>query len=572
MSTFNIRALEFNDPTNLWNAKMIASALDYMADTGLNALVLNDVAMLERMVYPGRLFGSTENETNVHARYSRAFRQLYRYAPRGRSRRYKDVEFVRWVIRRASERGIMVYLSNKEVFFPDVLLELHPEVQVNAVVCPTHPYWPEFLEIKYTELFEDLPGLTGLITSPATGESRVSISGNRCTCERCAKTDPADWYQSIIMSIYRPTSAAGKELVVRDFVFDRKTQDDLANAWARLPKDIVVCLKNTPHDYYPTFPHNPRITPDQDRAQWVEFDSMGQYYGWGIAPAVLIDDTRDRMSFAESCDVVGVLSRTDWEALHGHSCFDTPNLVNLYAFAQIALDLDAPERDMYAAWLRDAGALPADASDDLVDRCTQWLAQTLGRSWPVVAGSLYAHGCVFSDSSTFPVSVEHAFWLGEEKNSLRDWDPAEWDALAPAAHNVRSLLAEKDRALALFAEIDTAVRAGNPGLEDWFYRDLLHRIEIFGLYVTGFRHAMYNAAIARHIMTAGDAADPDLVAILPEAQREMREYCDRLETHEDGDWYPAFIVMSGQRLRTLHDDVEKLVAGRLQDLARQTCQ
>jgi hypothetical protein len=365
------------------------------------------------------------------------------------------------------------------------------------------------------------------------------------------------------MSLYRPTSKAGKQLIVRDFVFDKKTQDDLAGAWTRLPDDIAVCLKNTPHDYYPTFPHNPRITPEPGRAQWVEFDSMGQYYGWGIAPAVLIDDTRDRLRFAAGCGVQGILSRTDWEALHGHSCFDTPNLVNLYAFAQLGQDLEAPSRAVWEAWLARCEALP-DATPQVTDRCLEWLEATLGRSWPVVAGTLYAHDCVFSDSSTFPVSVEHAFWLGEEKNSLRDWDATKRDALSPDADNVRSLLAEKDQALELFGEISRRAHEGNPGFEDSFYEDLLRRIEVFGLYVAGFRHAMRSAAIARHLLTFGDAADGDLLAMLPDAQRELRAYCDLLETHEKGDWYPAFIVMSGQRLRTLHDDVEGMLATRLQ--------
>ena len=51
---------------------------------------------------------------------------------------------------------------------------------------------------------------------------------------------------------------------------------------------------------------------------------MGQYYGWGISPAVMIDDQRDRMRYALQHGVNGVLIRTDWESLDGHSCFRTP--------------------------------------------------------------------------------------------------------------------------------------------------------------------------------------------------------------------------------------------------------
>jgi len=552
---FETRALELNGRENVWRPDRVLAVLDHMVTTGLNTLVLNDIAIAERLVYPGRYFGATPEDTNVHARYAKAFRNLYAYMPGGRSRRYKDVEYLRWVIRRADERGIDVYLNNKEIFFPDAILELHPELQKDGVVCPTDPFWGEFLEVKYTELFEDLPGLKGMITSPATGESRVSIAHNHCTCERCANTVPSDWYEWVITSIHRPVSAAGKLLVVRDFVFDRKTQDDLAAAWAALPTEIVVCLKNTPHDYYPPFPHNPRITADQGRPQWVEFDAMGQYFGWGIAPAIIIDDFRDRLRFAERNAVTGVLCRVDWEAQHGHTCFETPNLVNLHAFAALSRDLATGAGTIWRAWLDDVGALPPDIDERQVQRCVDWLQQTLGRSWPVVAGTLYAHGCVFSDSSTFPVSIDHAFWLGEEKNSRRDWEPAAWDALAPDAENVRDLLAEKEAAVALVAELRRLVEAENPGFRVEFYDDLIERFEVFELYVTGFRHAMRCAAVARHVLTYGDAADTGLLGTLEEALRETAAYCDLLDTHTIGDSYPACLLLADQRLRSLHDDV-----------------
>ncbi|TDE01137.1 hypothetical protein [Jiangella asiatica] len=556
--TFEVRALEFNGRENVWKPARVLAALDYMVRTGLNTFVLNDISIAERLVYPGRYFGSGEGDTNVHARYARSFRALYEYMPGGRSRRYKDVEYVRWVIRRATERDIDVYLNNKEIFFPDAILELRPELRIDGVVCPTHPFWGEFLSTKYTELYQDLPGLTGMITSPATGESRVSIAHNHCPCDRCAAMSPSEWYEWIITSMYGPSAEYGKRLVVRDFVFDRRTQNDLAAAWKALPGDIVVCLKNTPHDYYPTFPHNPRISADQGREQWVEFDSMGQYFGWGVAPAIIIDDTRRRFGHAAANGVTGVLNRVDWEAQHGHSCFETPNILNLYAFAALSLEAATTDEDIFRAWLADADAV-APGGD--VERCVTWLTATLGQSWPVVAGALYAHGCVFSDSSTFPVSVEHAFWLGEEKNSRRDWDPVAFDALASDPANVRSLLAEKDDAVALVRRLRARVESENPGLTVEFYDDLVERFGVFELYITGFWHAMRCAALGRHLRDFGRDADPQLAGMLDEVLRGTAEYCDRLDTHAVGDTYPACLLLSGQRLRALHDDVSRVAAG-----------
>src|SRR3546814_8753423 len=107
--------------------------------------------------------------------------------------------------------------------------------------------------------------------------------------------------------MYEPIHAAGKTLVVRDFVFDRKTQTEIATVMEELPEDVIIALKNTPHDYYPTFPDNPRIGNVGKHRQWVEFEVMAQYYGWGIGPSEMIEDTRKRLAYSDAHGVEGVL-------------------------------------------------------------------------------------------------------------------------------------------------------------------------------------------------------------------------------------------------------------------------
>jgi hypothetical protein len=318
MTMFETRALELHASAHIWNPKVTAQVLRFMEDHKLTTLVLHEVEILERLVYPGLYFGSGPDDRNVSERYRSTYRTLYRYTPGRRSKPYLFMENVRWLLRRAKEKGIEVYLNNKELFFPDVILEFQPQLIKDGVLCATDPFWQEFLSVKYRELYEDLPDLAGTITAPGTGESKLAISGNRCTCERCRTTTPAQWYTDVIRAIHEPTKAAGKKLVVRDFVFDKTSHDALAAAFQALPADIAVCLKNTPHDYYPTFPDNTRIGDVGEREQWVEFDAMGQYFGWGIAPAILIEDTRRRYAYAAERGATGILVRVDWESLDAH--------------------------------------------------------------------------------------------------------------------------------------------------------------------------------------------------------------------------------------------------------------
>src|SRR3546814_9077768 len=96
--------------------------------------------------------------------------------------------------------------------------------------------------------------------------SDVCSSDLRCTCEICRRTPAEDWYRRLLSTMYGPIHAAGKTMVVRDFVFDLNTQTEIATVMEELPEDVIIALKNTPHDYYPTFPHNPRIGKEIGRA------------------------------------------------------------------------------------------------------------------------------------------------------------------------------------------------------------------------------------------------------------------------------------------------------------------
>lgn len=557
---FETRALEFHASAHIWNPKVTGEVLRFMKVNSMNTLILHEVQILERLVYPGKYFGSTDADTNVSERYRSTYRSLYKYTPGRRSKPYLFMENIRWLLRRAAEAGIDVYLNNKELFFPDVILEFQPQLRKNSVLCPTEPFWLEFLSTKYKELYQDLPGLAGTITAPGTGESKLSVSGNRCTCDRCASTSASQWYTDVVRAIHEPTAAAGKKLVVRDFVFDKAEHDSLASAFTGLPEDIAVCLKNTPHDYYPSFPDNARIGDVGTREQWVEFDAMGQYFGWGIAPAIVIDDTRHRYRYAVDRGVTGILVRVDWEALDAHSCFDTPNLVNLYAMAHLAVEPELSTTDIYRRWLVEEGYLEQGADEATVEACARWAADALEPSWPIVRGTLYADDCVFSDSSSFPVGLDHVFWLGEEKNSLRDWDPSKRDALDPSSERVWSLIGEKEQALKRWRAVYAAMSAGNPGLLPKRYEDLVSRYGVFGLYVEGFVHVMATAITARHVLTHGAQADLAVADRLPQALADLAAYLDRIRADRTADWFPAAHLVNPERLQAYFDDVSRRVA------------
>ncbi|WP_137176373.1 hypothetical protein [Roseomonas sp. AR75] len=552
---FAIRALEMHSRF-VWDFDRVRRSLDFIAEQGMTALVLHRNDIVDRIIWPGRYFGAAPQAANIFERYRDSFRTLYEYTPTRRSGPYHRREYLRRIVELAARQGTQVWFQNKELFFHEIFLELRPELTKGGTLCPNEPFWFDFVEAKYTELFQELPGLAGVITAPGTGESRLSITANRCRCKLCAESTPRGWYGRLIGAMHRPIRAAGKSLVIRDFVFSKRAQEDLAAAFEAMPADIAVSLKNTPHDYYPSFPDNPRLGRVGDRRQWLEFDCMGQYFGWGIAPAILIEDWRGRLDRARAAGVEGLVFRTDWESLDSHSCFHTPNLANLHAGAALGRDPGTSAHDVYAEWMARAGMLEAD-TPGIRAACGVWAEALLGASWDAVAGTLYARGCVLNDSSTFPVGFDHAWWLAEEKNSLADWDPSKTDALAPTQEALDAVLAERDAALATHGRSAAALDDPPTGLRPEALAALREHMRHCRLYLSGF------AAVTRALMLSRFLSVPQSAAARREAEARLKQAlgallelaADFAKVEKENPRPAVVTALSAERLRTLYADL-----------------
>ncbi|WP_316979572.1 hypothetical protein [Shumkonia mesophila] len=559
MPEFRVRALEIHS-SYAWDFDWVRKALAFIKDHGMTALVLHRNDIVDMLTYPATVFGRGQTFKNIVDRYRGTHLDLYKYVAHGRSTPVQRRDYMLRVIDLAARQGTEVWLENKELWFHDVFVEFNPQVFKNGTLCPSEPAWWDFIRAKYTELFSDISGIDGIITAPATRESRLSISGHRCSCEICRAMAPQDWYRNLLSAMYEPIHAAGKTLVVRDFVFDLKTQSEIAAVMEQQPEDVVIALKNTPHDYYPTFPDNPRIGKVGQHRQWVEFDTMAQYFGWGVGPSHMVDDMRYRMGVARDHGIDGVLIRTDWEALESHSCFHTPNLLNLHAAAALSIDRAARKEKIYREWLSEQGYLKADAGEKDIEEAVAWFIDLLGDSWEIIRRSLYTNDCVFSDSSTYPVSLDHAWWLAEEKNSLRDWDPTKQHAMDADEPNVRRILAEKDEAVQRVEALSEVLARRPAALTDASYREFAARIDVFQRYVRGFREIGHACILTKYIVenpspstyrAEAEGMLADRLEGLLTLAREFRAFRDVSDAR-----YTTYLLLGPDRLEVLHDDLK----------------
>ena len=563
MPEFKTRALEIHS-NYVWDFDWVTKALRFIREHDLTSLVFHNNDVVDLVTYPALIFGKGQTFTNIHDRYRAIYPDLYKYAARERSMPNMRRDYVKRIIELADKQGTEVWLENKELWFHDAFVELNPQISKNGALCPNEPVWWEYISAKYEGLLSDIDGIAGIIMAPATRESRLSISGHRCQCDLCKATRPEDWFRKLLGTMYDKVHAAGKTLAVRDFVFDKKTQTEIATVMEELPEDVIICLKNTPHDYYPTFPDNHRIGNVGKHRQWVEFDVMAQYYGWGVGPSHMVDDLRYRFGHARGQDAEGVLIRTDWEALQSHTTFHTPNVLNLYAASALSNDMETPKQTIYRDWLAGENYLKPQASEAEIKEAVDWSIELLGGSWEIVRRALYMNDCVFNDSSTFPVSLAHAWWLAEEKNSLRDWDPSKQNAMDADEPNVHRIIAEKEEALRLVEALGDVVTRRPAALTDAAYSYLSGRVEVFRKYVRGFREIGQACILTKFLAEnrepssfRGEAKrmlDERLQGLLDLAAdfREFRTKSDHA--------YTVYIGLGSERLEVLHKDLTRVLA------------
>ena len=550
MKGFGHRALEFHS-VRMWQWAQVEQALELMHRVGLNALVFHQNDIVDHLVFPLEFFPDE---------------LMWQRWPVRMHSIYQNRHYVNKVVREAAARGIAFYLEVKEIWFVEALLELVPDVRnSDGTICPSHPFWWRLLDIKMRELLDAVPGLAGVIVSPGTRESKVSISTNHCSCDRCRATDPLDWYTELLRAMHRPLAERGKTLAVRDFSYTADQQSRMIAAASRCSPDVVVSLKNTPHDYYPTFPDNPRIGHTAGLRQWVEFDTWGQFFGMGVFPVSVIEDMQRRMRHCVANGVGGIALRTDWEVITDAGAFNSPNLLNVIGGAMLAQNVDLDLREAYRAWaaygvaspLRPASALAARAVPTAPDAADK-LAAFMIASWSVMEKAAYVRGHLFHEDDQYPDTVAKAFAMLVDIHGRDDWDPGASRLVEPTPENLPLIFAEKQRALDDVRELRATFDAIALGLPAALADDFATMLELYELYVRGYQlcaHAVFLTRRAELSRNPGDAAAargsiPPLLA-----------FSDEIRARLAGTHLPHYVywLLDEKRVDALVHDVARLM-------------
>src|ERR1035437_7614000 len=154
--SFTFRGFEMHG-RRMWERARIEEALAFIRMHDMTALVLHEPDIMHQLVFPRSFFDPYAQWKSAPAR-------------RGENAIQNNRIYFEHVLHLAHNQGTELWLEVKELTFPDEGLEARPELIKGGVVCPSKPFWREFIAAKTEELLADFPLLAGIILSPGSPE------------------------------------------------------------------------------------------------------------------------------------------------------------------------------------------------------------------------------------------------------------------------------------------------------------------------------------------------------------------------------------------------------------------
>jgi hypothetical protein len=361
--------------------------------------------------------------------------------------------------------------------------------------------------------------------------------------------------------VHTPLAKRNKTLVIRDFSYSIEHQNAVIEAAAAVSGDIIIGLKNVPHDFWPTFPNNPKLGKTEGLAQWAEFDVWGQYCGQGVFPASLVEDFQKRIAHCRSKGVTGAWFRTDIEFLDESNNFNNFNTLNLIGAAMLSADPDQDIDNIYRAWVEYglySGFTPSSETGlpvvPTAPDAQEKLKAFMTACWSVIEKSLYVHGHVFNYSSQFQQSISSIYNVMQVWHGREQWDPGSSLHLEPTEDNLKLIFEEKRQAVEESKLLRGILQPETLGLPETFLQEIEIMLDLYPHYARGWEVSAHAYFTAQRALSTGEPADA--AAALVKAE-ELNAFRLELAAKFEGTYYPHYVywMMSPDRLGQLSEDI-----------------
>ncbi len=544
------RLLEIHG-SNMWNGFHVQRAIEFAKKFDLTGMIFHCNDIIDKAIKPDKYFSPDVSLLSYNNRD-------------GDTKNFKY--YLHNITDKITDAGLDFYVEVKELYYPHELLHEFPQLRMeNGAVCPTDPFWWEFLEEKIREFCEKFPKVSGIIVSAGTRESMVSLAANKCTCERCKNYRMDRWYRDLIAAMFRPLDAAGKKLIVRDFSYTADHQYAMVDAAQAVSNKIILALKKVPHDYYPTFPDNPTVGNCGNMTQWIEYDTWGQYYGLGVMPCSVAEDMQGRMQRYLAKGASGVMLRTDWERLLNGSTFNSFSMINLVAGAMLSKDVNMDLDEAYKAWLNYGllSPLPYDTCPQqpcvpLAPNALEVMKEFMKRCWQIQERCIYVRGHVFNRNAQMFDRYFLTYFIMTVQHTRDHWDKGASLKVQPSPENNEIMFREKDEAVELAKSLRDLVKPQELGVNPEIERYLTFLLDVYVVYAEIFRQQLKSAVLTKQAENSKKAED---VAAARATLEECEDLADRLRALVWGKGYSNNIeyVLDSDRVLRYKADINRVL-------------
>jgi hypothetical protein len=353
--------------------------------------------------------------------------------------------------------------------------------------------------------------------------------------------------------------------VVRDFSYTAGNQHSILEAARGVSKDIIIALKNTPHDFYPTFPDNDAIEDHPDHRQWVEFDTWGQFFGNGVFPCSVAEDMQKRLQYCVARGVDGIWARTDWEGITESSVLNSFEMLNVFAMGMLGRDPNMNLDEVYKAWC-DYGILSPmkSASEPQIPvRPTApdaWkrLKDFMIAGWKVIEKSQYVRGHLFNEDNQYGNTVKRFLDIMLVIHSRDDWEPGSSKLVEPTQENIDTIMDEKREAVKEAEQLAKILDVDTLGVSVEFANECKTLLDLFVMYVRGFEFCTQGVFYVEKYKTSKAVSDKKMIE---DAIAKIISFITEIDTAFEGTDYPHYIywLLDQGRLKELIADLKTYI-------------
>lgn len=401
---------------------------------------------------------------------------------RDNSRVDKRRMLVNRVCGKACEKGLDVYLWSHEPYFPEEFYKPYTELAgIDYPICMSNELVMKFIRDKYSELFEKMPLVKGIVLSVNECGLLNILTDEGCRCEKCRIIPIEDKIRILLENIIEICEKNGKQLIVRTFTaarykeLGRHTETErILKAFSKLPENLVIMSKYCPADFYfLDGVDDPLIGAFKNR-HIVEFTLVREWFGITHIPLNTPKDYIKRFRNMQEKKCIGAVGRTDFPMIVDQPVMNIGhfNEFNILAFSELLKNPDIGEDEIWEKWSGNNFKGIAASDIKYIFGRTEEAAAKIFNVLGTEAVNYHSTISNFRDSYRNMWALNRGKWEKEfVSTALRMLEPDE--------EIIRVIVAEKEEGIKILEESLSRLESIKEKLDEMKYIEMKHYFEKF---------------------------------------------------------------------------------------------